>query len=61
MTEDEIVNIYYSQKKFKKNLKKAVKAAEKKKEKWFKSKANTSIYIKGLPEDISFDEMKEFF
>jgi HIV Tat-specific factor 1 len=27
----------------------------------FKNRTNTSIYVKGLPEDISFEEMKEFF
>jgi HIV Tat-specific factor 1 len=25
------------------------------------SKANTSIYIKGLPDDVSLEELKEFF
>ena len=42
-------------------MKKAEKAAEKRKLENFKNKTNTAIYVKGLPEDVDHDEMKEFF
>ena len=42
-------------------MKKAEKAAEKRKLENFKNKTNTAIYVKGLPEDIEHDEIKEFF
>lgn len=48
-------------KKLEKNRKKAKKEKEKKKEKWYQPKINTNIYVSGLPEDITEDEMKDFF
>ena len=60
LTEDEIVKSWFKKKK-KKNQKKAIKAAEKRKLVSFKNRTNTSIYVKGLPQDISVDEMKDFF
>ena len=34
---------------------------ENKKRKWYQSKVNTYIYIKGLPNDITEAELKEYF
>ena len=34
---------------------------ENKKRKWYQTKVNTFIYIQGLPNDITHDELKEFF
>jgi len=48
-------------KKIEKGRKKAKKAAEKKKQKWYQPKINSNIYARGLPEDITHDDMKEFF
>jgi HIV Tat-specific factor 1 len=36
-------------------------AAEAQKQGWFDLKVNTSVYITGLPTDITFEEMKEAF
>jgi HIV Tat-specific factor 1 len=43
-----------------KNRKKAKRQAEKKKEKWYQAKINTFVYISGLPQDITEEELKEF-
>ena len=44
-----------------KNKKKTQKQKEKKKKEWYKSKINTYIYVKGLPEDVSLEEIETFF
>ena len=44
-----------------KNKRKNERRKEKKKTLWHEPKINSSIYVKGLPEDITIEEMKEFF
>lgn len=48
-------------KKLEKLKKKTKKAAEKKKKTWYEPKINSNVYVKGLPEDITMEELKEFF
>lgn len=43
------------------NRKKKQKLKEKKKQKWYNSKIQSSIYIQGLPKDITRNEVVEFF
>lgn len=42
-------------------MKKAKRQKQKKKELWYQPKINTNIYVQGLPPDITFEEMKEYF
>lgn len=42
------------------NRKKTKRQAEKRKEKWYQAKINTFIYISGLPQDITEEELKDF-
>lgn len=48
-------------KKLERNRKKAEKDRQKKRKLWYTPRINTNIYIKGLPEDITEEEMAEFF
>ncbi|KAL4434883.1 hypothetical protein ABPG74_021222 [Tetrahymena malaccensis] len=48
-------------KKIKRNKKKAKRQAEKKKQKWYQSRVNTYIYVKGLPHSITEEKLDEFF
>jgi HIV Tat-specific factor 1 len=43
------------------NRKKKQRLKEKKKQKWYNSKIQSSIYIQGLPKDITRNEVIEFF
>ncbi|CAD8172982.1 unnamed protein product [Paramecium octaurelia] len=48
-------------KKIEKNRKKSQKEKEKKKNQWYTPKINTNVYVEGLPQDITVEEMKVFF
>ncbi|CAK72965.1 unnamed protein product (macronuclear) [Paramecium tetraurelia] len=48
-------------KKIEKNRKKSQKEKEKKKNQWYTPKINTNVYVEGLPQDITMEEMKVFF
>ncbi|CAD8087544.1 unnamed protein product [Paramecium sonneborni] len=48
-------------KKIEKNRKKSQKEKEKKKNQWYTPKINTNVYVEGLPQDITLEEMKTFF
>ena len=54
MTEEEL-------RKRERRKRKNQKAAQKKKNKWFEARKNTFVYVSGLPNDISQDELSEFF
>lgn len=41
--------------------KKNKKQKERKKKRWYKARMNTSIYITGMPKDVTHEEIKEMF
>lgn len=44
-----------------KRAKKVKKIKEKRKRKWYNAKRNSSVYVQGLPPDVSAEELRRFF